>query len=79
MFLTQDISNVQQNFLNGSYTVATLDYKPTRRRGVCPATLEPDPPVLGVPGTTIRDADPVDIVLTSASSAAFFAVLIQTV
>lgn len=52
-------------------------HRPTRRLGVCPA-LDPMPPVRGVPGTTILEADPVETFIAISSSCAFFALLYKT-
>lgn len=52
------------------------NYSPTLLLGVC-VTREPAPmpECLGVPGTMIFEALPLDVLMTSASSAACFAVL----
>ena len=51
-------------------------HKPTLLLGVC-ETFEnaPVPPVRGVPGMMILEADPEDVCSATASSAAFLAVL----
>jgi len=51
-------------------------YSPTLRRGVC-VTREPAPipACLGVPGTMIFELLPLEVLMASASSVVFFAVL----